>query len=73
MPVDLDEARAWLACREERRQRALDLRFAEAWSDLRRIVRAIVGAYPIQVLISELDKALACFREFLVRLSSATL
>lgn len=25
MPIDLDEARAWLVRREERRQRALDL------------------------------------------------
>lgn len=45
MPVDLQEARAFLRRKEERRQAGIEARFQEAWRDFRAIVTRIAERY----------------------------
>ncbi len=45
MPVDLDQARAFLRQKEARRQAEIEIRFQQAWRDFRAIVTHIAARY----------------------------
>jgi hypothetical protein len=45
MPIDLEQARAFLRQKEERRQAGIEVRFQQAWRDFQAIVTLIAERY----------------------------